>query len=65
MKQLNIFWQLDASFSTVNYTCNDMIYLNSRMLKLYLLLKDYTIVTIWRKIVEEENNEGGRGGQGG
>lgn len=40
-----------------------MIHLKSKMLSLYLLLKDYNSIIIWGEMVGKENG-GGRGGKG-
>lgn len=43
---LNISWQYGAGPLTIVHTYNVRIYLNSGMVDLWLLLKDYTIVII-------------------
>lgn len=47
--------------STIAYACNAMIHLDSRMLDLWLLMKDHTIVIIWGENTGGENGE--RGGE--
>lgn len=49
-----------TSFSTFVYTDCVRVHLNSRKLKLYLLLRDYPAVIIWRKMVGEEERGGER-----
>lgn len=65
MKLINMSWQYDTRCSTFVYTPNAMKHLNSRMLNLQLLIKDYTTIIIQGKWQQGKMGREEKEGEGG